>query len=94
MSYTPLRYKRFTGDGGVLGGQRANLACVLVESGAAACTVNIRDGTLVTDAIIMTLKVDVANTSRMFSIAGLVTLQTDAYVDLDANTSSVTVFYG
>jgi len=87
-----LQQERFTADGAVTGAAKY-FAGVLIESGAAATTVNIRDGTLVTDPIVQTFKVDVANTTRVFAMPGLIKFTSGIFVDMDANTASVTVFY-
>ena len=64
-----------------------------ITSGAAATTVLIRHGQLVTSPILFTYKVDTINTTRLFPMPGFVTMQDGIFVDVDANTAEITVLH-
>lgn len=92
--WTPIRATRLILDGTPNANQATRFfAGVLVESGAAAGTLTIHDAAGATNAK-FTIKVDVANSTRLFPMPGMVMFDTDIYADLDANIASVTILHG
>lgn len=90
----PIGSQRFTADGAV-GTSGANIRVyeVIVRSNAAACAVNLRNGTSASATIYDTVDVGAASNTTRVIYAGGLKLVGGAYVDVDANTSFVTVIY-
>ena len=74
-------------------GVGARYAGIQITSGAAATTVLIRHGTLVSDPIAFTYKVDAINTTRLFQMPDPVAMNSGIFCDVDANTTEAVVLY-
>ena|SRR5436309_3301694 len=64
-----------------------------ITSGAAATTVLIRHGQLVTDPILFTYKVTAINSTSLFVLPVFVEMNNGIFVDVDANTAEITVLH-
>lgn len=87
--------QRITADG-VVGTSGADIRVfeVIVRSdGDGASVVNLRNGTAVTDTIWDVIDVASASTTTRVVYAGGLLLKGGAYIDVDSNTSFVTVIY-
>lgn len=91
----PIGSQRITADGvvGTSGADIRVFAIVVRSTSGGAAVVNLRNGTTVSDTIWDVIDVGAASTTTRVVYAGGLLLKGGAYIDVDANTSFVSVIY-
>lgn len=85
--------QRFTADGAIgTSGSNVRVYEVIVRAASSATAVNLRNGTSASATIFDTVDASASTTTRVIYAGGL-QLVGGGYVDVDANTSFVTVIY-